>query len=42
MKYVKGYFHAPVDGVYRFSGLADDAFIMKMSSVKNNANVDNL
>ena len=38
----KGYFYAPVDGVYRFGVVCDDAFIMKMSSVPNNANPANL
>lgn len=39
---MKGYFYAPVDGVYRFSVVADDSFLMMLSSVKNNANPDNL
>ena len=42
VKHGKGYFYAPVDGVYRFGVVVDDAFIMKMSSVPNNANPDNL
>lgn len=42
MEYTKGYFYAPVDGEYRFSVVADDDFIMVMSTVKNNANVANL
>ncbi len=42
VEYVKGYFFAPVSGVYRFSVVADDDFLMVMSNVKNNANVANL
>ena len=42
IEYAKGYFFAPVDGVYRFSVAADDDFLMVMSTVKNNANISNL
>lgn len=42
VEYVRGYFFAPVDGVYRFSVVADDDFMMVMSSVKNNAHTSNL
>ena len=42
VEYVKGYFYAPVDGVYRFSAASDDNFLMMFSSVKNNANINNL
>ena len=42
VEHVRGYFHAPVDGVYRFAALSDDEMIMKMSSVKNNANQANM
>ena len=42
VEYAKGYFYAPLDGVYRFSVVADDYFLMMMSTVKNNANLSNL
>lgn len=39
---MKGYFHAPTAGVYRFSVTADDDFLMQLSTTKNNANLANL
>lgn len=39
---MKGYFHAPVSGVYNFSGLSTQLLYMEMSKVKNNANIANL
>lgn len=42
VEYVKGYFYAPVDGIYRFSATCDDQFLMMMSTVKNNGNIAHL
>ena len=42
VKHGRGYFFAPKSGTYRFAVVTDDAFIMKMSSVCNNANAANL
>lgn len=42
VEYAVGYFYAPVTGSYRFSVLADDDFLMMMSTVRNNANIANL
>lgn len=39
---MKGYFYAPVDGVYEFMLAADDQSIMAMSKVPNNSNPANL
>lgn len=42
LEYWRGYFYAPVDGEYRFAGIADDSFRAQISSVQNSANVANL
>ena len=42
VEYIRGYFHAVVAGDYQFGVMTDDYFIMKLSSVKNNANIANL
>lgn len=41
VEYIRGYFFAPVDGSYRFTGQADDRIFMKMSTVANNSNSAN-
>ena len=42
VEYARGYYHAPVDGQYRFSCVIDDTLIFYLSEFKNNANPKNL
>ena len=39
---MKGYFFAPIDGIYKFMLVFDDHCIFAMSNVTNNANPANL
>ncbi len=42
LEYWRGYFNAPVDGEYRFAGIADDGFLLQLSSVQNSTNTANM
>ena len=42
IEFVRGYYYAPVDGDYTFTGEVDDQLVMEMSEFKNNANPENL
>ena len=42
LEYVRGYYYAPVEGLYFFSGIVDDHMVLEFSDKQNTANPEHL